>query len=376
MRILFTKQQSLESSGGESILLFALAHTMREMGHEIYLMPVTERSTPPDLYPLEFVRDVPRFGLHHTFDSFSLSRAVADFVKQKPVDAVLSWQYETAYLQEFAPRRNFIHGMVAVAPFGLLKHKAQASFSRRIAYRFFHFRLLHKADVIFCPSQFAKDDLVKYIGIDSKKIMVAHLAADEIFQPSIEPRMGPLRTFIFTGSLEPLKGVFDVIEALAIIHQRGYRDWTLKISGWGDVSAVRQLAIQRGIASQIEFVGVLDRPVLSVELARADLAILPSHTETFGLSIAEAQACGLPVVSYRTGGISEVVQEGVTALLADLFNYTQLADAIIRLVNDPESARAMGGRGAHFIRENFSWKKTAVIILNNLEQIKKAKQRI
>jgi glycosyltransferase involved in cell wall biosynthesis len=371
MRILFTRQFPLEAPGGETSHLFAIAHEMKEMGIEVFLMPVTNHPTPDGIWDRRLIREVRPFGLHHTFDSFSISRAVAAFVKKTPVDAVLSWQYETAYLREFLPRRNFVHGVVAAAPFGLLKRKADTDLSRRIAYHFFHFRQLRRADVVFCPSNFAKSELVTYVGIDPQKIVVTHLSADPVFQPSAEPKNGALRNFIFSGSLEPIKGIFDAIAALGIVHQRGYRDWIFKIAGWGDQTAVRQAAIQNGIAAQIKFLGALDRPTLAAELAGADLAILPSHTDNFGLSIAEAEACGLPLVSYRVGGIPEEVDEGRTAILVELFNHQQLADAIIRLIENPAFAREMGRRGAQFMRENFSWKKAASIMVDNLEKLKR-----
>ena len=369
MRILFTKQQPLTAPGGETSHLFALAHNMRALGHDVFLMPVTDTPTPAEIWPREFVRDIPPFGMYHLFDSFSLSRAVATFAKEIPVDVVLSWQYETAYLSMFTNSRNFIHGVVAAAPFGLLKRMAKSNPARALAYHFFHFRQLRQANVIYCASHFAKSELVKDIGISSEKIVVTRLSVDDVFRPAPVPKTGPLRNFILSGSLEPIKGIFDAIAALELVSQRGYTDWTLKIAGWGDVDAIRAAAHASGIENHLQFLGRLERPTLADELVRADLAILPSHTETFGLSIAEAQACGLPVISYRVGGIPEIVLEGDSAILVDLFNHAGLAEAVIQLIESPESARRMGQRGAQFMRDNFSWRKTAELMMENLQQL-------
>jgi glycosyltransferase involved in cell wall biosynthesis len=370
MRILFTRQQSLEAPGGETSHLFAVAHEMQKMGLEVYLMPVTDSPSPAGLWPSDFVHDVSPFGLHHLFDSFSVSHAVAAFIKETPVDAVLSWQYETAYLSTFTQSRNFIHGVVAAAPFGLLKRNAEADLQRRIAYHFFHFRQLHQAQIIYCPSHFAKNELVQYIGIDPQKIVVTHLSADAVFQSTAEPKTGPLRNFIFSGSLEPIKGIFDALTALGLLSQLGHTDWVFKIAGWGDRATVIEAARQLGIATRLQFLGKLDRPALAAELARADLAILPSHTDNFGLSIAEAQACGLPVVSYRVGGIPEEVIAGETASLVDLFDTAALAEAILALIQNPETARRMGQRAAQFMHENFSWKNTTKLMVDSLYNLK------
>ncbi len=373
MHILFTKQLPLDAPGGEASHLFALAHRMRAMGVEVFIMPVTDHPTPAGIWPSEYIREVKPFGFHHLFDSFSLSKAVADFVKEMPVDAVLSWQYETAYLSTFSHSHSFVHGVVAAAPFGLLKQMAISNPLRAVAYHFFQFRMLRAADVIFCPANFSKNELVKFIGIDPQKIVATHLGADEIFQPLAESKTGPIRNFIFAGSLEPIKGIFDAIEALAIVQQRGYNDWTLKIAGWGDINEVYKLAHQRGIDGHLRFMGKLDRATLATELANSDLAILPSHIENFGLSIAEAQACGLPVISYRVGGIPEEVDEGRTAILVDLYNYSKLADAIIEMINHPAATRTMGKKGQQFIREHFSWQNAANEMLATISEIKSNK---
>ena len=365
MRILFTRQQPLTAPGGETSHLFAIAREMQKMGNEVIMMPVTGSPTPASLWPPAFTCDISPFGLHHLFDSFSFARVIPTFAEKYSIDVVIGWQYETAWLPHLP---DVIHAVVAAAPFGLLKRNSRKNPARALAYHFFHFRQLRRADVIYCPSYFAKNELVQYIGIDPQRIIVTHLSADPIFQPAAIPNTGPLRKFIFSGSLEPIKGIFDAIAALGIVYRNGYTDWTLDIAGWGDEPAVFAAARDRGIAANIRFLGRLDRADLSKALSSADLAILPSHTDNFGLSIAEAESSGLPVVSYRVGGIPEEVIEGETAILVTPFDHAALSDAIITLIQNPQLARDMGLRGARHIREMFSWQKTAQKMLDDLSQ--------
>jgi glycosyltransferase involved in cell wall biosynthesis len=375
LRILFTKQFPLDAPGGETSHLFALAHQLRAMGVEVYMMPVTNHPTPPGIWPVEFIREVRPFGIHRFFDSIPISKAAANFVKETPVDAVLSWQYETAFLPNFSNSHEYIHGVVAAAPFGLLKRKTLSNPLRALIFNFFHFRMLRAAELIFCPSNFSKEELVEFIGIDPSRIVVTHLGADDVFQPLRTPKSGPIINFIFAGSFKPIKGIFDAIEALAIVHQRGYNDWSLKIAGWGDYEAILEIARKRGIDNHLLYLGSLDPPTLAVELANSDLAILPSHIENFGLSIAEAHACGLPVVSYKVGSIPEIVEDGQTAILVDLSAYAKLADAIIFMIDHPAAAREMGKKGQQFIREHFSWQKAASEMLSTISAIKTEKSR-
>lgn len=367
MRILITKQLPLDAPGGEASHMLAIARELRDLGQEIHLMPATKSAAPASLWPREFVHDVPPFGLHRFLDSFAISRAAADFMRQTPVDAVLSWQYETAYLSSFTHSRDFVQGVIAGYPFAYVKRTAGINPARRIIPLFFHFRQLRQAQVIYSPSFFVKNDLSASFKIDPQKIVVTPLGADSVFQPAARPPTGPLKNFIFSGAFIPLKGIFDALTALGLVAQRNHSDWTLNIIGWGDVEAVRSAARAAGIEQRIRFQGRLDRPTLAGELARADLAILPSHTETFGLSIAEAQAAGLPVISYHTGAIPEVVQNGETGILVRPRDPSALAEAILHLIENPAQARRMGERGASFMRANFSWRKAAETMLESLQ---------
>jgi glycosyltransferase involved in cell wall biosynthesis len=86
---------------------------------------------------------------------------------------------------------------------------------------------------------------------------------------------------------------------------------------------------------------------------------MPPYAESFSLSIAEAEACGLFIVSYKVSGLPEEVVENQTAILVQPFNHEALAKAIIKLIQAPDQAHDLGRRGAHFMHKYFSWKKTA-----------------
>ncbi len=372
MKILITKQRPLSFPSGETTHLFGIAREMRKLGAEIFMMPVSKEPTSPALWPSEYVHDVRPFGLHRLFDGFPLSRAAANFIGMTPVDVVLSWEYETAYLRAFSRARNYILGVIAGAPFGLLKRKTQKDPVRALAYHLFQFRQLRQADVIFAPSHDAQNELAQAFGISLQKIVVTPLSADSVFKPAAAPKTGPVRAIIFSGFLEPIKGIFDAIDALGQVARQGAGDWTLEIAGWGDIEAVRAAARTAGIENRVQFLGKLDRPALAEALSNADLALLPSHIETFGLSIVEAQACGLPVVSYATASIPEVVVANETALLVPPFDRSALAAAVLQLLKDPERARNMGQRAAEHVRLKFSWERTAQLMLSHLEHMRRS----
>jgi glycosyltransferase involved in cell wall biosynthesis len=93
--------------------------------------------------------------------------------------------------------------------------------------------------------------------------------------------------------------------------------------------------------------------------ARAQLLVSPSLYEGFGLPAAEALACGTPVVATTAGALPDIVEDGVSGLLVPPGEVEPLAKAIRTLLEDPERCRAMGEAGARWIREKFSWRRTA-----------------
>jgi glycosyltransferase involved in cell wall biosynthesis len=144
----------------------------------------------------------------------------------------------------------------------------------------------------------------------------------------------------------------------------------IKIAGWGEFEAVKQVTQELGISENIIYVGCLEPNELVRELERADLAILPSRAESFGRAISEAQAAGLPVVSYNAGSVPEIVEPNVTGCLAPLEQTNLLADGILDAMKDPERTFRMGMAGRDRMQQRFSWEKTAEAILKGIEQVK------
>jgi glycosyltransferase involved in cell wall biosynthesis len=110
----------------------------------------------------------------------------------------------------------------------------------------------------------------------------------------------------------------------------------------------------------------MDDASLRAALADADLALLPSWSESFGLAIAEAQAAALPVVAYAAGSVPEVVEDGVTAWLAPVRDVAALAERLHAACADPEGAHRMGLAGRARVLARFRWEETAERLLDEL----------
>ena len=117
---------------------------------------------------------------------------------------------------------------------------------------------------------------------------------------------------------------------------------------------VRRIAKER-MPSQVRFLGFVANHDLPQHYRRAQVLCLPSLTETFGIPLVEAMACGIPTVASNVGGIPEIVDDGITGLLVPAFDSTKLASAIQRLLTESDERRDMGRAARQRAVELYSW---------------------
>ncbi|RRR65420.1 MAG: glycosyltransferase family 1 protein [Candidatus Viridilinea halotolerans] len=169
-----------------------------------------------------------------------------------------------------------------------------------------------------------------------------HLFRPQPRDASLRPALGmpfdaPL--LLFVGRLQPWKGLETAIRALALLP--GVH---LAVAGDGeDRMRLTALASELAVTARLHWLGAVERTHLPRIYSSADLLVATSHaSETFGIGLVEAQACGLPVVASRFGGFPEVVDAGRTGLLYPPRDAAALAEAAGNLLED----RALRGRMA------------------------------
>lgn len=146
-----------------------------------------------------------------------------------------------------------------------------------------------------------------------------------IHAPCGEKLVGHLSNF------RPVKRVPDVIRTFHLL-QRKVPARLLMIGDGVKLEAARDLSAELGISSRVRFLGPVTR--VGEILAQLDLFLLPSEYESFGLAALEAMACGVPVICTRTGGIPEVVEDGVSGILCEVGDYACMARAGAEILLD------------------------------------------
>jgi D-inositol-3-phosphate glycosyltransferase len=174
--------------------------------------------------------------------------------------------------------------------------------------------------------------------------------------------LGDDPVLLFVGRIQPLKGLLVAIEALALLD-----DPTAVLvvvggpsgaDGPAELARAHGLIDDLGLHGQVRFVPPQPHHLLSTYYRAADVCIVPSRSESFGLVALEAAACGTPVVAAAVGGLTSIVLDGRTGVLVEGRAALSFAEACGRLLHDPAMARDMAAASAERAR-GYTWSITA-----------------
>jgi len=174
---------------------------------------------------------------------------------------------------------------------------------------------------------------------------------------------------VFLSRLDPKKGLHFLIQAFSKI-LRIQDDVILVIAGQGEPNYdtfVRKEA-ETNLNKKVIFTGFLDDEEKYVLFKDADIFVLPSYQENFGLAVAEAMGAGLPVVVSGQVGISPDIEKYGAGIIIKC-SADSLAEGIEKLIRDPSLCQQMGQRGQQLVRERFSWDKAADQLVNLYDNI-------
>lgn len=240
--------------------------------------------------------------------------------------------------------------------------RRRASVRRWYAFTRMQKRVARKLPSVLTVSGSSKQEIVDHLGVRPDRVRVVHIGADtDLWSPDESVAEVPGRIVTTSSADVPLKGLVHLVEALAKLRTDNPAAHLVVVGRRAEDGPVAQAIERHGLGDAVEFVkGISDGEL--VDLVRgAQIACVPSLYEGFSLPAAEAMATGTPLVATTGGAIPEVAgPDGETCLAVPPADAGALADALGRLLGDPELRARLGAAGRERVLARFTWKQAAI----------------
>lgn len=228
-------------------------------------------------------------------------------------------------------------------------------------------KALHFADILHATAESEKDHLLKLGYCKNVNVVANGIDVDSI---GLKKTWKKNRRILFLSRVHIKKGINYLIDAVSIL-KKEFEDYTITIAGEGDDSYIddlKRFAQEKNVCHLFEFVGGIYGNKKWDLYQRSDLFVLPTHSENFGIVVAEALASGTPVITtkgtpwedletYHCGWWTEIGTEGTVGALKDF------------LQKDEKELEEMGRNGRRFVEEKYSNKKIAKDMVNLYESL-------
>ncbi len=326
------------STGGSGIVATELAIELAGRGHEVHVLS-TER-------PFRFPQDQTRLRFHEVATpayplfrepqyALSLATAIVQVSRQYHLDVVhahyavphaaaayLARQIMTAHPTDRVPCvMTTLHGT------DITLVGSDPSYTETVAF------CIDQSDGVTAVSESLKADTCAMLGVSREIRVIPNFLDGERFRRRDVPRRPQGRPrIIHISNFRPVKRIDAVVEVFARV--RAQIEATLVLVGEGpELEPALRMLRSRGLERDVEFAG--ERLDIVDALSQAEVFLLPSTTESFGLAALEAMSCEVPVVASRVGGLPEVIDDGVTGFLHLPDDVDGMAGSVLRLIQDP-----------------------------------------
>ena len=358
--------------GGSGAVATELGIALAAHGHEVHFITYQQPFRLPSFLPRIYFHevDVGRYPLFE-YPPYDLALAVRmhEVVLGRHLD-VLHCHYAIPHATSAWIAREMLHKTGADVGLVTTLHGTDITIvGQDPSYHAITKFSIEKSDRITAVSQHLRDETFNAFGCTGCSVQVIHNFVDpDVYDRGKYPnvlRMEGLngrRVLMHVSNFRPVKRVTDVVRVFARV-AREVPSVLVMVGDGPDRVQAEEEAKRLGVDDSVFFLGKIE--AVAPLLAAADLFLLPSMNESFGLSALEALASGVPVVASRVGGIPEVVQDGVTGVLCGIGDVDGMARASIELLSDRSRWDTMSAAAAADARARFALKD----ILAQYEQL-------
>jgi N-acetyl-alpha-D-glucosaminyl L-malate synthase BshA len=231
---------------------------------------------------------------------------------------------------------------------------------------------LQQSDGVTAVSKFLKQATIETFDFDDVEVIPNFICGCHYRRLPESPLRDELAPngetlLVHVSNFRAVKRPVDCVEILANVRERGANARLIMVGDGPERSSATYRAEQLNVKDDVLFVG--KQANIPNYLGVADVFLLPSELESFGLAALEAQACEVPVIATRIGGIPEVVAEGETGYLSDVGDVAKMSEDTLRLINDEEIRRAFGEKGRELALQRYASDKIIPQYIKFYEQV-------
>jgi len=334
--------------GGSGALATALGIELAHRGHEVhfisYAMPFRLRGFEERVFFHEVDTTISRYPL---FEHYPYSLALASKQHEVALRArldVLHAHYAVPHATAAFLAREMLEGQLPLKVITTLHGTDITLVGQEASFYAITKFSIERSDAVTAVSSFLRDETYRTFGCVGCDIRVIPNFVDLAeYRPERAPPPAGLvpeghRMLVHVSNFREVKRVRDVVRIFARVRRALPATLVMVGDGPERTDAERE-ARELQVAEHVRFLGRLD-PVAPV-LKAADLFLLPSQSESFGLAALEAMACGTPVVATRTGGLPEVIADGVDGILEPVGSVEAMGRRAVDLLRDPAAHAAM-----------------------------------
>ena len=227
-----------------------------------------------------------------------------------------------------------------------------------------------RADRVITVSECSAREIERLMGIPSSRIRVVYNGIDTDVFRSLDGLPKKSNSLIFVGNTEDRKkGIIYLLQAMKMLENDCQLKLTIIDGGAPEAQYAPALMERINLDGRVTFARRLSGDDLVRWYAAADIAVVPSMFEGFGLPAAEAMACEVPVIAFAAGALPELVADGETGILVPPADVPALAAAIKRLVENNELRLRMAKEARKRVQRKFNWEQAARQILNVYQEV-------
>ena len=252
-------------------------------------------------------------------------------------------------------------------PYKYIKSKNIKEWAKYKIIYFYHKLSLKRSDMIIAVSESSKEDTIKFFKIPEGKIKVVYMGYKKICAVSESEISLPKNFFLFVGVIKERKNFFNIVKAFELFKKENpesnYKLAAAGKTGNDYYKAVKKYIDDNNLSKEIIFLEYLNDSQLSYLYKRATILVFPSIVEGFGFPVLEAMSCGIPVITTKYQGPSEIVKDA--GILVDPNDILEISQAMSKLTKDESVRNDFIKKGYEKARQ-FSWQKSAESLLREL----------